>query len=150
MRLEKIHEDHYLNVGCGYNIYEAPSCDVCCDIRKIWGRENFVQCDARFLPFKNRAFRDVYCYSVLDHIPAYEKALKELIRITSGLVVAKVHHRLSTFTHRYRFSARMLSNLLRNYRYTRRFSHRPLIPFFLAVPDLITITIAVDKRIEHL
>jgi len=43
----------------------------------------FILCDAEFLPFKKRAFDLVLCSEVLEHVPNYTRALKELLDVTN-------------------------------------------------------------------
>ena len=42
-----------------------------------------VCCDGRFLPFRDRIFRQVLADSVLEHIQGYQRALEEIKRVTS-------------------------------------------------------------------
>lgn len=42
---------------------------------------DFILCDAEFLPFKKRAFDLVLCSEVLEHLPNYRRALKELLDV---------------------------------------------------------------------
>jgi len=46
-------------------------------------RIQVVCCDGRFLPFRDRIFRQVLADSVLEHIRGYQRALEEIKRVTS-------------------------------------------------------------------
>jgi ubiquinone/menaquinone biosynthesis C-methylase UbiE len=74
-----------LNAGCGGNQYDFLDlgCDVNSDIQKPKIKiPNFVMCDLRYLPFKDKLFNSVYAFNVLEHIPDYQKAVKELKRVS--------------------------------------------------------------------
>jgi len=81
-----------LNVGCGGSDYTFRDliCEVNCDIQiphiKI---RNFIQCDARFLPFKDNAFQKVYAFNILEHVRDYRTALTELQRVCSRIVLIR-------------------------------------------------------------
>jgi len=79
-----------LDVGSGANPLMVA--DVLCDrfpedARHRGGsplltyNKPFVQCDARFLPFKDKAFYFVHCSHVLEHLEDPEKAYRELKRV---------------------------------------------------------------------
>jgi ubiquinone/menaquinone biosynthesis C-methylase UbiE len=79
-----------LDVGCG----NRKMGDVNVDIRREVKPD--VVCDIHHLPFKDDQFSHVYCYHVLEHKginPA--KALKELLRVSNGIVEIQVPHWLS-------------------------------------------------------
>ena len=68
-----------LNVGCGGTDYAFNDlgCELNCDIQKPHIKiRNFVQCDARFLPFKDNVFEKAYAYNVLEHAKDYRRALR--------------------------------------------------------------------------
>ena len=82
-----------LNAGCGGNQYDFLDlgCEINCDIQKPKIKiPNFVICDLQFLPFKNRIFQCVYAFNVLEHIHNYEKAVKELKRVSSDEVFIRL------------------------------------------------------------
>lgn len=69
--------------GClNIDVLKVPSVDVICDVQN--------------LPFKNRAFRDVFCFHVLEHTDNPAKGLSELIRVASRLVEVEVPHRFGS------------------------------------------------------
>jgi ubiquinone/menaquinone biosynthesis C-methylase UbiE len=82
-----------LNVGCGgkkYSFYDLK-CDVNCDIQKPADKiPNFVQCDVRNLPFKDKAFQCIYAFNVLEHVTDYLGALSELNRVSSDEVLIRL------------------------------------------------------------
>jgi len=88
-----------LNVGCGYH-FEG---DVRLDIFKTKAAN--VVGDARMLPFPDGTFDTVLALSFLHHIPDYEKAVEEIMRVLKpkGKVVgwepSIYHPYLITFTH---------------------------------------------------
>jgi ubiquinone/menaquinone biosynthesis C-methylase UbiE len=82
-----------LNVGCGGNKYPFYDlkCEVNCDIQRPKIKiSNFVLCDARYLPFKDKTFQGVYAFNVLEHINDYMKALKELNRVSNYEVLIRL------------------------------------------------------------
>ena len=42
---------------------------------------HLIRADLRYLPFKNESFNQIVCSEVLEHIPSWKKAVKELYRI---------------------------------------------------------------------
>lgn len=50
----------------------------------------FLQSDVSFLPFKNNCFDLVICSEVLEHVPDWQKALHELIRVAKKNVIVTV------------------------------------------------------------
>lgn len=74
----------HLDVGLG----QKPRGDVNADIRHQYkGVKNFVQCDARYLPFRSKIFDLVTAYNVLEHIKEYEKAYYELHRVGQRVII---------------------------------------------------------------
>lgn len=84
----------FLDVGCaeGYyiNLVSHIRRDLDCvgvDVSSTYLKKaklrnpnaEFILCDAEFLPFKKRAFDVVLCSEVLEHLPNYPRALKELL-----------------------------------------------------------------------
>lgn len=92
-----------LNVGCGNkadgdvnaDLYVKPtrhrSSGKPILIRKI---RNFVVCDAGHLPFKDKSFRVAESNHVIEHLDNPNNLLRELVRVTSTLVVVRCPHRL--------------------------------------------------------
>jgi len=81
-----------LNAGCGGGDYAFNDlgCEVNCDIQKLLIKsKNFVQCDVRYLPFRDKTFRKVYAYNLLEHIKDYHRALNELCRVANGKVLIR-------------------------------------------------------------
>lgn len=74
-----------LDVGVGGNdIFPLSknNYDVCIDIRKPKiKQENFVLCDASFLPFKDKVFSKCFASDVIEHIDKPLQFLGELRRI---------------------------------------------------------------------
>lgn len=82
-------EDCVLDAGCGagrfiYRIRKATSCEVfgidtsvtmIKRARKRTPDANYVRADVLHLPFRNRVFTAIVCYSVLWHIPSEKKGL---------------------------------------------------------------------------
>ncbi len=104
--------DLYLDIGVGgsgYTIIEAGKKglkSIGSDISPIGMRKakefagkegvedlcSFVVCSAEILPFKNSCFTKISSIAVLEHIPADESAIREMVRITrkEGLVFITV------------------------------------------------------------
>lgn len=79
-----------IDVGCG----KRKMGDVNVDIDRNVHPD--VVCDVNNLPFRDAIFDVVYCYHVLEHKGVNpEKAIKELLRISNGLVEIQVPHWLS-------------------------------------------------------
>ena len=89
-----------LDVGCG----DKPKGDVNCDLfigksphlsdayACIKKPENFVLCDANYLPFKDSAFTVVHSSHILEHLKNPLSALQEFCRVTSKIVYLKIPH----------------------------------------------------------
>lgn len=56
---------------------------------------NFIVCDSRHLPFRDNAFKKVYCFHSLEHLRDWEKAFYEIMRVCRFKAVLKVPHKLS-------------------------------------------------------
>lgn len=67
------------------------------------GQVDFVIADAQCLPFKDHANEIVVCSETLEHVPDYERAFSELVRVTSklGYVCLTVPNLLSTLFYEY-------------------------------------------------
>jgi ubiquinone/menaquinone biosynthesis C-methylase UbiE len=92
-----------LNVGVGdVENVSAPFVFDCLNIDVQRLPHVDVVCDVLHLPFKNKAFRDVFCFHVLEHTQAPAKGLAELVRVGSRLVKIEVPHRfgVSAKSHR--------------------------------------------------
>jgi len=106
-----------LEVGCGFGVFcvyvagagaNVIGLDVSSraihkanDLAKrmrVQNRIAFIIADARFLPFKDYASEIVVCSETLEHVPDYERAFGELVRVTnkSGYLCLTVPNLLST------------------------------------------------------
>jgi ubiquinone/menaquinone biosynthesis C-methylase UbiE len=95
-----------LDVGCG----NEPKGDVNCDLyiadaqnhRNLGANNrlathaisNFVVCDASHLPFKDRAFKEVVCRQLIEHLQDPFAFLKELSRVSYHAIRVETVHRL--------------------------------------------------------
>jgi len=92
-----------LDVGCGsrpegdVNIDlllkgsdELPGTDRIVDPKNI---PNLVKADAKYLPIKEKAFKTTICSHLLEHIDDEEYVLKELKRVTDGIVIIRVPYK---------------------------------------------------------
>ena len=95
-----------LDVGCGY----YPKGDVNVDLHpEASGHRtgkaedegsylntkiisNFVKADAGHLPFRDGVFRKVFSYHVIEHVQDHGLMLRELLRVSSGLVIVRCPH----------------------------------------------------------
>lgn len=79
-----------LNVGCGgsrFAFYDL-NCDVNCDVQEPKVRiPNFVLSDICNLPFRDKAFERIYAFNVLEHVSNPAKAIRELNRVGSEVMV---------------------------------------------------------------
>ena len=79
-----------LDVGSGSHPH--PDIDVGCDLYfsahleggEVTLTENFVICDAHYLPFKTKSFSIVNCSHVIDHLENTRLGFKELKRVSLG------------------------------------------------------------------
>jgi len=100
--LEKPEVSSFIDVGCAEGYYvglasrirsglDCVGVDISCAyIKKAKLRNpsaDFVLCDAEFLPFKKGSFDLVLCSEVLEHVPDYSKALKELLDLGNMFVI---------------------------------------------------------------
>ncbi|MEM3551482.1 MAG: class I SAM-dependent methyltransferase [Candidatus Bathyarchaeia archaeon] len=106
-----------IEVGCGlggFLLNISKSCEevvgldvsskaihIAKDLAKKFGlqnRVNFIVGDAQFLPFKENGGDVLVCSETLEHVPDYEKAFSELVRVTkkSGYLCLTVPNFLST------------------------------------------------------
>jgi len=79
--------ENVLEVGCGtQELKEHLDCDyVGLDFEPRF--EPDVVADARNLPFRDDAFDTAVAKNVLQHIPSYEKALSEMVRVASRCMI---------------------------------------------------------------
>jgi len=127
-----------LEVGCGTTLkevnhskerYRAPfrpkvNADVYVDVKKPeLNVENFIVADAQRLPFKSKAFMDVYASHLIEHLSNPLAFLKEARRVSQGAL----HLWLPNFfgenawkdpTHLHAFSYYSLKKLLRKAGYS--------------------------------
>ena len=94
-----------LDIGCG----DKPTGNVNCDLyigfsphlgnpRKIINpkiTQNFVRCDAHYLPFKSSSFHVVYSSHLLEHLKNPTKALFEMLRVSKEKVLIAVPARFA-------------------------------------------------------
>jgi len=78
-----------LDIGCGPKKYG----NIGIDIKKTTAVD--VVASAEYLPFKDGTFDTVFCCHVLEHVPAYERAVEEAKRVTRCQLIVvfpkKVH-----------------------------------------------------------
>ena len=92
-----------IDVGCGgegwnYRLY--PYADIYCDLSIPKPTPTFfIQCDARFLPFRDGCFELVVSRHMLEHIPDFHKALLELIGISRKVVYIVLPHKYNRPQH---------------------------------------------------
>lgn len=68
--------------GGGTKFKPSPRGDINCDISVPSTKvQNFIRCDAHFLPFKQNIFERVFLYNVIEHLEAPFKALKEVYEV---------------------------------------------------------------------
>jgi len=72
------------NLGCGDEGWG--------EIRVDLKRESAanVLADIEQLPFQDQIFDDVHCISVIEHIPGWYKALREILRVSKKRVILEV------------------------------------------------------------
>jgi len=101
-----------LDVGCG----SQPKGHVNTDRVKTLKVSNFIQCDAHFLPFRNKSFEVVYASHLLEHCECPLKVLKELGRVAKYIVYLHVpygdKHPDDDPTHLYSWTMQSFKNLL--------------------------------------
>jgi len=80
-----------LDVGSGHN----PRCDVNVDISSIYAdySPNFIKADACYLPFRRKSFVETTCFHVIEHTKNPLLLIRELIRVTDGVVTIKTPYR---------------------------------------------------------
>ena len=84
-----------LNVGMGDNdLLAAPQPSNCLNTDVARLNNVDVVCDVAHLPFKSKAFTNVYCFHVLEHTLNPAKGLSELVRVGCDTVEVEVPHHL--------------------------------------------------------
>jgi len=73
-----------LDVGSGHN----PRGDVNVDISSIYAdySPNFIKVDTCYLPFRRKSFAEATCFHVIEHTKNPLLLIRELIRITNGVI----------------------------------------------------------------
>lgn len=79
--LQPYQTGYTLNLGCGPHAYGEVRLDV-----QQSGATN-VLADARYLPFKDASFDTVLALSVFHHVPDYEKAIAEMVRVSRRTII---------------------------------------------------------------
>ncbi len=107
--LKRVEVGSILDVGCGCGSelasYRAKNLDVKyvgLDGSKYMleqARERhptgaFVEGDAQSLPFADKCVDAVVLRHILEHLPSYERAIQEALRVSRELVVVNLFHRL--------------------------------------------------------
>ena len=102
-----------LEIGCGRGFFQhMVHRYVGTDITRTIGGDNnataftkpFIQCDAKWLPFKDNSFDAVWTIDVLEHVPGLETALQEIMRVLKQdglLLFAPAWHTRSWFANGY-------------------------------------------------
>lgn len=93
-----------LDVGCGAN----PRGDVNTDLyvhdtenHRNNGNDtlnakaipNLVVCEATKLPFRAKAFSEVFCAQLIEHLPHPIRLMAELVRVCAGRITVETVHR---------------------------------------------------------
>jgi len=121
-----------LDVGCGY----CARGDINLDYRIGWNPEieqtrdvhitarnipNFVLGDALHLPFRDKIFKKVFCYHVIEHVSNPYRLVQELLRVSNGRVGIRCPHRFSKHAkmpyHRQYFTRTWFARALKGHRY---------------------------------
>ena len=81
------------NIGVNYGSelycpFDISSADINIDVMRV-PHVNVIA-DVQHLPFINRAFEQVYCFHVLEHVKNPARALNELVRVCSRIVELEV------------------------------------------------------------
>jgi len=80
-----------VDVGCG----KHKIGDFGVDIDKNSNAD--LICDVQSLPFRDKVFKFVFCYHVLEHVLHPFNALSELKRVCDGKVIIKVPNKIREF-----------------------------------------------------
>lgn len=73
------------NIGCGDDAWG----EIRVDNERKAAAVN-VLADAQALPFRDLCFQDVHCISVLEHIPNWIQAFREILRVSAYRVIIEV------------------------------------------------------------
>ena len=144
-----------LDVGCG----SRPMGDINCDIEIQDTSKMFVLCDAQYLPFRSNSFSFVYSSHVVEHISNHILMIKELLRVTSNLLLIKTPYlfsyssrglpiisRLTGFTyHLHSWTRNFWRKLLCNYEISIKVEPRLNVPFWYIPFKSIQMLIEVKK-----
>ncbi len=95
--------DFFLEVGCAQGYFEKIARRFCQNVfggdytfeklpvsEKEFAGCHFAGIDAEMLPFKDKSFDFVLCTEVLEHVPKWGKALKELQRVARKKILVTV------------------------------------------------------------
>jgi len=131
---------------------------------------NFVLCDACYLPFRDNSFEKVFSRHTLEHVGEKPqktnigpyKALKEIIRVASKAVEIYVPHRFAERKfwtkrnpgHRAFFNLKWFEDVIPriekelnvNLSVLSEVIYKPLIIYFLMMPDEIHLTLSKRER----
>jgi len=96
-------KDFFLEVGCAQGHFEKKVSGLCRNVfgadyafeklpaaKKKVAKAEFVGINAESLPFKAAGFDFVLCTEVLEHVPDWEKAFKELQRVSRKKILVTV------------------------------------------------------------
>ncbi len=96
-------KDRFLEVGCAQGHFEKQACKrtakvfgADCDkdflekAKKNCKKAAFVEINAERLPFKANSFDFVLCTEVLEHVPDWKKAFRELQRVSKKKILVTV------------------------------------------------------------
>ena len=72
------------SMGCGSD----PWGEIRVDLRRV-SKANILA-DIQQLPFRDQVFDDVRCISVIEHVPGWYKALREILRISRKRLILEV------------------------------------------------------------
>lgn len=94
-----------LDLNVGYGTIEnvaTPPVFNCLNVDVLKLSTVDVVCDVQHLPFKAKAFTDVFCFHVLEHTQTPVRGLAELIRVASRMVELEVPHRFGSMAGNHR------------------------------------------------
>ena len=131
-----------LDVGCGNRPTGDVNVDLYTNVTKqriphlpidTKKTENFVLADAQRLPFRSKAFREVYANAVIEHMPDPVAFLKEAIRVAREKVTVITPHRYmrsglalhQPSVHISFFTVKWFDRVLRNYEHTIKSTVQP-------------------------
>ena len=94
--------ESFLDIGCseGHFVEKMKHCKKCVGIdvdekylenaKKRFAKGVFLKMNATKLDFKNKEFDWILCTEVLEHIPNYKKALKEMSRVNKKFLLITI------------------------------------------------------------